>query len=89
MPTLPKQYAKDQTSRSVVPTIKTRLKMYGITPPSSGPEGRKAALVTLLQASMGTPVPWLGLGSWYHYDKVTTATFLEKYCHDNHIEWNR
>ena len=34
---------------------------------------------------MDTVTPDLGIGSWYHFEKVETVTNLEKYCKTHHI----
>ena len=72
--------AKKNIKFEVVPILKERLSMYG-----SSTSGRKQILVQRLMPLMDAPPPYLGPGSWYHFQKQETMEALKKFCEENHI----
>ena len=74
------EVGKEEVQFEVVTVLKKRLMMYG-----ASVSGKKVQLVQRLRSHMDDAPPDLGIGSWYHFDKVETFTNLEKYCKTHHI----
>ena len=60
--------------------LKARLKMYG-----ESTSGKKVELVERLKSMMDVAPPFLGIGSYYHFNKKETTAKLETFCKENHI----
>ena len=69
-----------QVQYETISVLKERLKKYG-----ESTSGNKDVLVQRLKSLMDAPAPYLGVGSYYHFNKKETTAKLEKFCKENHI----
>ena len=72
--------AVEECGSEVVATLKNWLLLYG-----ESTSGKKHELLDRIRPLMHRPAPFLGVGSWFHFQKQQTEAVLKQFCNDNHI----
>ena len=78
--TFPFTHTHTHTHTQTIPTLKKRLKLYG-----AKISGKKQELVDRLTPLLNVAAPFLGPGSWYHFDKKETEAAMLKFCKENNV----